>query len=92
MDYGTQLSQWNEAIKATNDNINLGSQLKDAGMAILNSLEIDRATQRLTKDFDTKELAELVKNATLAIREGAKLESESRKERARLVNSKPLEL
>lgn len=64
--------------------------MKATGVAILKSIETEKG--KLTKDFDHKEMAELVKQSTLAIREGAKLEADSRRERGKLLNSKPIEL
>lgn len=91
MDYATKLAHWNETLKSVEDNIKIGQQMKAKGMAILNSLEIDRATQKLAQDFDPKVLAELVKQSTLAIKEGVKLEADSRDKRGKLMNSKPYE-
>lgn len=91
MDYATKLAHWNETLKSVEDNIKIGQQMKAKGMAILNSLEIDRATQKLAQDFDPKVLAELVRQSTLAIKEGARLEADSREKREKLMNSKPYE-
>lgn len=90
MDYATKLAHWNEAVKSAEQNISLGQALKGKGMAILNSLEVEKG--KLAKDVDHKEMAELVKQSTLAITQGAKLEADSRRERGKLLNSKPLEL
>ena len=90
MDYATKLAHWQDALKSAELNITIGAALKGKGMAILNSLETEKG--KLARDFDHKEMAELVKQSPLAITQGAKLEADSRKERGKLLNSKPLEI
>jgi len=91
MDYITRLAHWSEAVKSAEQNINLGQSLKAMALAILKVIEIDKATNKL-KEIDPKDLAALIHNATEAMMKGVKLEQDSRKERGRLMNNKPLEL
>ena len=91
MNYETRLAHRQAALTAAEQNINMGQNLKAKSLAILNSIEIDKSTNKL-KEIDPKDLAALIHNATEAMMKGVKLEQDSRKERGRLMNSKPLEL
>ena len=89
MDYATKLAHWQAALTAAEQNINMGQALKAKSLAILNSVEVEKGK---LKEIDPKDLAALIHNATEAMLKGVKLEQDSRKERTRLINNKPLEL
>lgn len=84
MDYADKLAQYEAFMITLNENIKLGQELKSMASNIINSLDISQE--------DTGELATLIKAATDAAIKGAKLEADSRKERTKLINSKPLEI
>lgn len=81
--YAEQLAQHEAFIVTLNENIKLGQELKTVASNIINSLDVSQA--------DAGELATLIKAATDAAIKGAKLEADSRRERGKLLNSKPLE-
>jgi len=89
MDYEARLLNWQEAFKCAEDNITIGVALKVKGMAVLNTIETDRVAGKL-KEIEVKDLAALISSATQAIKEGVKLEADSREKRTNLLFDKPL--
>lgn len=84
MTYLEELAHYQKRLAALEDNIKLGQELKASARAIMK--EIEAAT-----DVEARDLAALMKNLADVATKGAKLESDSIREKGKLMNGKPLE-